>query len=177
MNKLTVVNFAAAPGSGKSTSAAQCFAYFKNRGANVELLNEYAKQLVYSRRQAEMGNQVYMLGKQYKKQMDIAEYGKVPMVFTDSPLFLGLLYSEHLSYFTELKAITYALYYQFDNINVLVNRVKPYNPSGRNQTEEESDALQSKVKALGLHFDYEINGDEAGQIAFAQKLFAKRLTP
>jgi hypothetical protein len=58
-----------------------------------------------------------------------------------------------------------AIYNSYDNINFFVNRVKPYNPKGRNQTADESDALSSEIKNLyqQLNISYtEINGDSAG---------------
>lgn len=170
---MLVLNLFAQPGAGKSTTAATVFSYLKNRGCNAELVNEFAKQMVYSGRQHEMRNQVYMLAKQYKRMEDLEAYNHVPLVVTDSPLLLGLLYSEHLSYFSELRALTHKLFNSpsFENVNVLVNRVKPYNPSGRNQTEAESDALIEKVKALGVQFHYSINGDEEGQRAFAELIY------
>lgn len=167
------VNFFAQPSAGKSTSAAYLFAYLKNRGCNVELINEFAKQMVYSKRQAEMGNQVYMLAKQHKKMKDVEDYEHVPMVMTDSPIILGLLYSDHLAYYQELRALAFKLHRGFRNINVLVNRVKPYNKSGRNQTEEESDALIPKIRKLGVRFHYTMNGDEKGQRAFSKLIFQK----
>jgi hypothetical protein len=53
----------------------------------------------------------------------------------------------------------------YNNINFYINRVKPYNPKGRNQTEVESDALDYKIKKLyadlDIPFEY-INGDDEG---------------
>lgn len=46
----TVINFWGAPGSGKSTAAAELFVQMKKDGANIELTTEYAKDLVYSSR-------------------------------------------------------------------------------------------------------------------------------
>ncbi len=170
---MVVVNFLAQPGAGKSTSAAATFARLKNKGCNVELINEFAKQLVYAKRQHEMGNQVYMLAKQYKKMKDIDDYEHVPLILTDSPILLGLLYSQHLPYYKELKKLAFKLHEGFKNVNVLVRRVKPYNPSGRNQTEKESDALVGKIKKLGIKFDYIIDGDKKGQKAFAKVIYKK----
>ena len=166
------VNLFAQPGSGKSTTAAFVFAYLKNRGCNVELVSEFAKQLTYQKRQHEMSNQVYLLAKQYKKMKDIESYGKVPMIITDSPILIGLMYARDLDYYYQLSELTLKLHGQFTNVNVLVNRTKPYNPSGRNQTEEESNALAEKVLELPVSFDYRINGDENGQKAFAKKMLA-----
>jgi hypothetical protein len=53
----------------------------------------------------------------------------------------------------------------YDNINFFINRVKPYNPKGRNQTAEESDQLSTAIKDLYNKLDIkytEINGDAQG---------------
>lgn len=170
------INLYAQPGAGKSTTAAKVFSYFKNKGYNIELITEYAKQLVYSRRQSEMTNQIYLLAKQYKKMKDIEEYGHVPVVVTDCPLKLGLIYCKKLPYFKEFKALVKKLDLEFTNINVLIKRTKKYNPSGRNQTEKQSDELAKEVEKL-VEFDYVINGDKKGQKKFCKtlkKLFKNR---
>jgi hypothetical protein len=160
------INLYAAPGSGKSTTAAYLFSFFKNRGKNIELITEYCKQLVYSKRENEMTNQIYLLAKQYKKMKDIEDYGHVPIVVTDCPLLLGLVYAKQLPYYEEFKNLVCKLHEGFENINVFIRRTKPYNPSGRLQNEQESDLLSPAIKEL-VKFDYEIDGDERGQEQFA----------
>ena len=53
----------------------------------------------------------------------------------------------------------------YENKNYLVLRTKPYNPSGRHQTQEESDALGEPIKNLlkdrNINFEC-INGDKKG---------------
>ena len=46
MKKTLVVNLLGAPGSGKSTIAASIFSKLKFQNLNVELVSEYAKELV-----------------------------------------------------------------------------------------------------------------------------------
>ena len=54
-----------------------------------------------------------------------------------------------------------------------MNRVKPYNPKGRNQTEAESDALAAPLKSLlelnGI-VHKEINGDDEGYAAVVKEV-------
>lgn len=61
----------------------------------------------------------------------------------------------------------------YNNLNYYVNRVKPYNPKGRNQTEEESDALAAPLKKLidenGISC-VEINGDDEGYAAVVKEV-------
>jgi hypothetical protein len=53
---------------------------------------------------------------------------------------------------------------KFNNLNFYINRVKPYNPKGRNQTENESDVLGSEIIRI-LHADnieyITFDGDES----------------
>lgn len=40
------------------------------------------------------------------------------------------------------------MFSSYDNANYFINRVKKYNPKGRNQTEEESDKIAVEVKEM-----------------------------
>jgi len=170
---MIIVSLYGQPSAGKSTSAAQIFAKLKNSGANVELVDEFAKKLVYAKRNPELANQIYVFAKQYKRLADLEAYEKVPMVITDSALLLGLLYCDKVPYKEELVKLIWKVHHSYENINVLVKRVKPYNPSGRTQTEQESEALIPRLESLGVKWDYVINGDEAGQLELADILLAK----
>ncbi len=48
--RLKVINLWAGPGAGKSTTAAGLFNLMKIRGYNVELVTEFAKEMVYEGR-------------------------------------------------------------------------------------------------------------------------------
>lgn len=159
MNKLKVINLFAGPGSGKSTCAAYVYSKLKMQGLNSELVTEYAKQLVYSGRK--LDDQLYITAKQHQKQKSIADYGQVPLIITDSPLLLGLYYGRDLNYYHTYANLVRRLVKQFDNYDIFIKRVKPYNPSGRVQTEAESDEI-SKWLLDNKVFDKEINGDLAG---------------
>lgn len=173
MDKKTLVNFYGCPGAGKSTAAAALFVYLKNRACNVELVRELAKDLVYAKRQHEMTNQAWILGEQYKRVKDVDNYESVPLIITDSPILLGAVYSQQHHYVNELEGLMYKLNSEFENVNVKVRRVKPYNPSGRNQSESESDALEQIIDSIVPHFDYEINGDEEGQAYIGKEIFGR----
>ena len=61
-------------------------------------------------------------------------------------------------------------------MNYLINRVKPYNPKGRNQTEEESDELKLPIINLmvenGIPFEA-VNGDTDGYSKIVNWVIAK----
>jgi len=165
---MKVINLYAGPGSGKSTTAAYIFSYLKNNNCNVELVREFAKDIVYEKSDHVLNNQIYVTGHQYKRLRDIMDYG-VKLVITDSPLLLGLIYCKSKPYFTEYSELLKKLNSEFQNINVFVKRTKPYNPSGRLQTVEESDDISNQLKSI-IKFDYEIDGTEDHQRKFSKIL-------
>ncbi len=169
---MIVVNLFAGPGSGKSTTAAFLFYYLKSKNCNVELIQEYAKSQVYEGSYHKLNNQVYITAKQYKKLKDIATNSKenVQLVITDSPLLLGRIYCKSKSYYNEYSALLNVLNAEFDNVNVFVKRVKPYNPFGRLQTVEESDEISGTLLTT-MNFHHVINGDTEGQTKLAEMIY------
>lgn len=140
MSKLPIiVNLCGAPGAGKSTGAAYIFSQLKMKGVNAELITEFAKDKTWENNTTALSNQLYVLSKQYyrisrcKNQVDV--------IVTDSPIILSLFYGQWTPYRDELNKLILKLWELDNNILYFVKRVKPYNPAGRNQTEEESDHL------------------------------------
>ena len=145
MKKQIVVNLFGGPGSGKSTTAAGVFSMLKLHGINVELVTEFAKDLTWESRHRALENQYYIWGKQYHKLFRVKH--QVEVIVTDSPLLLSLLYcGDSIStYFDGLVNNTFK---EFNNVNFFLNRIKEYNPSGRNQTEEEAKEIDTMTKQL-----------------------------
>lgn len=150
MNK--VINLFGAPGAGKSTTAAGLFNLMKLVKIPCELVLEYAKDMTYSKRQEEMSDQIYIFAKQNKRIEDIHRYDKNIIVITDSPIKLSLFYGQKLPYFQELTSLINKVNDSRNNIDILIRRVKPYNPSGRNQTEEESNIIQEFLEQFTYNF-------------------------
>lgn len=154
-----VINLFAAPGVGKSTTAAGLFYNLKSRGINAELTSEFAKQLTWDSRQHTLEDQIYVFGKQHNKLRMLLK--DVDVVITDSPLLLGVVYSDAYPQF--FKDTIWWAFEQFNNYNILLERTKAYNPKGRNQTLEESDAIQEKIVALTENILYlKTTGDPEG---------------
>lgn len=145
MSNLKVVNLFAGPGCGKSTLATGVFSLLKLHGINAELATEFCKDLVWEKRTTAMDNQYYVWAKQHHKLFRLQD--QVDIVITDSPLLLSILYSNGSisSHFYRLVDVVFK---QFDNMNFFVNRVKPYNPKGRSQTEDEAKILDANTKRL-----------------------------
>lgn len=136
-----VVNLFGVPGAGKSTGAAYIFSQLKMAGVNAELITEFAKDKVWEENPTifQPDNQIYIFGKQFYKMSRCKD--KVDVIVTDSPLLLSSFYNSSKILGEEFNKTVYNCFSSFNNKTYLLKRVKPYNPKGRLQTEEESDAL------------------------------------
>ena len=135
-----------APGAGKSTGAAYVFSKLKLAGINAELVTEFAKDKVWEESKAVFQNQAYIFGKQYFRISRLQN--KVDVVIADSPILLSSFYENDPVLGEEFDALVTKVFSSYDSMNVFVNRVKPYNPAGRFQNEEESDELAKKLVAF-----------------------------
>lgn len=174
--KTLVVNLFGAPGAGKSTGAAAIFSKLKMIGINAELIGEFAKDKVWEENSEVFKNQAYIFGKQSFRQSRCDE--KVDVMITDSPLPLSILYNTD-PYLTENFNLTVMdVFNSYNNLNFYINRVKKYNPKGRNQTEEESNSLVEPLKNLlkerNIPFE-EVNGDKQGYDYIVKRILEKVL--
>ena len=160
---MIVVNLFGAPGSGKSTGAAYLFSKLKMAGINAELVREFVKGKVYEDSKEVFKNQTYILGKQSFKQSKLRD--KVDVIVTDSPLPLSIYYNDDKDIQDELSSLALKIFDSYDNHNYFINRVKPYNPKGRFQTEEEAidivDGMKDFLTNYNIPFE-ERNGDTIG---------------
>jgi hypothetical protein len=164
-----VVNLFAGPGAGKSTTRAGVFHHLKLDGYNVEEAPEFAKELTWENRQMALSCQPYVFANQlytlYRLQ------GQVDAIITDSPLLLGLVYARGEP--ESLGDLVWDKWREFDNINFFIERDKPYNPIGRNQTEDEAKVKDDEVETLLVEsfvpFEYVI-GDSVAPIYIAMKV-------
>lgn len=163
MKKPIVVNLTGAPGAGKSTGAAKIFSELKQLGVNCELVGEFAKDKTWEHNMTALSCQEYVFGKQSYRLARCRD--EVDVIVTDSPLPLAIIYTSKEEIKKPLTELVMAVYNTYENINFFINRVKPYNPKGRNQTAEESDQLSIKIKRLYNRLDIpftEISGDNEG---------------
>lgn len=144
--KTIVINLFGVPGAGKSTGAAYIFAMLKMNGINAELVTEFAKDKVWEENTEVFKNQSYIFGKQSFKMSRCDN--KVEVIVTDSPLPLSIFYNHDNRLTENFNKSVMDVFNSYDNRNYLLLRVKPYNPSGRLQTEEESNALAKPIMKL-----------------------------
>ena len=161
-----LVNLFGGPGTGKSTTCAGIFHELKVAGVNCEMALEYAKDRVWEGSEVILGNQIYVFGKQYHRIWRLL--GKVDVVITDSPLLNSILYYEgDNDHFKKAVAVEHG---RLTNLNIILERQKPYNPSGRVQTEQKAKDLDNKiVDILDLleehHFTFAANQEAPKEIA------------
>lgn len=176
-HKALIVNLWGGPGSGKSTSATGAFSKLKILGINSEYVPEYAKDLAWSERKVD--NQVLILGKQYDRLWRLRD--KVEVVITDSPLLLTPIYNRlNLIHIPSLDQVALDLYNQFHNLDIFVKRVKPFNPAGRYQTEDQARTIDGDTRAMleqyGIKYQ-EVPGNEDGIEQIVNMVLAKLALP
>lgn len=144
--KPIVVNLMGGPGCGKSTGASYIFSKLKLAGINAELVTEFAKDKTWENNKKALQNQIYVFGKQYFKMDRVRD--EVDVIITDSPLLLSLHYAKD-DFKQGLSILIDEIEKDFDNYcYYLLNRVKKYNPKGRNQTELEAKQIDLKLEEL-----------------------------
>lgn len=169
-----VIGFAGQPGAGKSTVAASVFSILKKNGINAEFVSEYAKDKTWEGNMCALRCQEYVFGKQSYKLARCRD--DVDVIVTDSPLFLGLLYNNNPVLDESFEKVVMNVFNSYNNMVYFVNRVKKYNPKGRNQTESESDEIGIKTKELmnRLKIEYkEIDGNSSGEDIVILDVFHK----
>lgn len=158
---MKVVNLLGGPGTGKSTTASDLFALMKWRNYNVELVNEFAKEATWEEHMTILQDQLYVIAMQNRRLYRIKD--KVDYAITDSPLLLALAYTRDDYFPNHFKNFVRELWDSYDNVNIFLNREKPYHAIGRTQTENEARALDDKVKNMFVEFGIpfiEVPGDE-----------------
>lgn len=154
--RTTVIELYGGPCSGKSTLAAGLYYELKKQGKSAEICREYVKDWAYENRKIGKHDQIYIMGKQIRKESML--YDKVDYIITDSPILLSAFYEE---YYQNLDICKGACLKFLDSAEVerksyFLERNKVYNTEGRYESEEESDklsqALFSYILSLPVNF-------------------------
>jgi hypothetical protein len=139
-----LINLFGGPGTGKSTTAAGVFHQLKLQGINCEMALEYAKDKVWEDSAQVLDNQLYVFGKQYHRIWRLLD--KVDAIICDSPLLNSILYYQDKNpFFPEMVVFEHS---RLNNFNVLLERVKEYNPAGRLQTEDKARELDGRIEGI-----------------------------
>jgi AAA domain len=178
---MKVLNLWGGPGTGKSTTAAGLFYAIKKTGANVELVGEYAKDLVYDRRTNILGDQIYIFAKQQRRIARLADH-HMEWVITDSPIPLGLVYTQPGTLSDHFDQLVMEVFNQYENYNFLLQRNVIYNPVGRNQkNEQEAREFDHKVCELvakhNINIENVVGGEPAVNTILQRIGFGSLTTP
>lgn len=163
---MKVINLWGAPGAGKSTVAAGLFYKMKVAGYKVELVTEYAKDVVWDNRSDLLRDQLYLLAKQNRRLERLRD--KVDWVITDSPLLLVLAYMPEV-YYSHFNSLAYDVWNTYTNINYLLERSHEYKRDGRVQTEDESKIIDEKIQDIFSNYEQcfsVINSKDAASMIF-----------
>lgn len=162
---MKVINLWGGPGAGKSTTAAGLFYEMKKRRLEVELVTEYAKDMVWEGRHNILDDQIYIFAKQQRRIARLRDHS-VDWVITDSPVALGLVYLREGRLTSNFNMLVMEVFNSFDNHNFLLQRNFEYNPVGRNQKDlEEASEYDRKVKALLDTYDVPFRTILGGELA------------
>lgn len=142
--KPLIVNILGGPGCGKSSMTASVFSFLKWNDVNCEMALEYAKEVVWSKTENLLRNQLFVFGQQHNKIYHLLD--KVDVVVTDSPLLLSIIYDTKRN--SNLKSLVLDEFSKYNNVNYLLTRKKKYNPSGRLQTEDEAKGIDLEIREL-----------------------------
>ena len=145
---MQVINLFGGPGVGKSTAAAGLFYEMKKAQIRVELVTEYAKDMVWENRHNILDDQIYIFAKQQRRISRLKDTG-IEWVITDSPIPLGLVYLQEGALPPAFHQLVMEVFAQYTNHNYLLQRYYPYNPVGRNQKDDsEARLFDAKVNQL-----------------------------
>lgn len=105
-------------------------------------------------------DQFFISAMQNRKQERLI--GKVDYAITDCPLLLCEVYMSE-DYPREMIPAMLAVFNRYDNINVVLNRKKKYNPNGRNQDENGARVIDRTIREMlarnNVPIHLELDGD------------------
>lgn len=143
---MLVINLWGAPGSGKSTTAAGLYFLMKINKYKVELVTEYAKDLVWNNHEAMFGNQISIFAEQNWRLHRLLDKG-LDFVITDSPLPLPSFYKPK-GYLQSFDSIVMETFHSYNNLNYFLHRVASFEKIGRRHNETESETIAADLQAF-----------------------------
>lgn len=174
---VVVVNLFGAPGTGKSTLAADLFARLKRLGVKCELITEFPKDCVYEGNMCALMCQEYVFGNQSYRMFRCSD--KVDVIITDSPLPLSILYKSSRYLDESFDELIWKTFNHYVNINyLLLPSEDNYKTEGRIHSKIESEAIHKQLQILldSGKVDYQIVIPEKDEYKMMQNILNK-ITP
>lgn len=135
------INLYGGPSSGKSTIAAQIFAALKVLGKRVELVREYAKELVYEGQNMKLlseSDRLIILAEQFRRESIL--HNSVDFIITDSPMILTAYFHKY-DYAKDIVL----RHLNPNEIHIWVERPAQFEEVDRSHNEEESKKIDSEM--------------------------------
>ena len=147
-----ILNLLGGPSCGKSTAAAYLYFYLKANGHKTELVREYVKDWAWDNRKIGVYDQLYIAGKQIKREALLLS--KVDVIVTDSAVWLGGVYASIYSppYIKQaVDSMIKGYYIQAESeghkhTNILLQRSTKYDPYGRYETEAQAREIDKRIE-------------------------------
>ena len=171
MKNTLIVNLFGGPGTGKSTLMARIFSELKVQGYDCEMVTEFAKDLVWEKRNETFKDELYIFAKQNHRLFRVN--GKVDIIVTDRPLLLTNAYNQDDK---ELCSLCLKTFNQYNNLNFLLKRQTVYQENGRNQSEKEAmqrDKITEDLFESNEINYYTVNNNDLADIIEVIKLHVK----
>ena len=149
---MMVINLFGGPGVGKSTMAAELFVKMKKYGYKVELVTEFAKDLVYASDSTRLDDQLMVFSEQHHRLFRLKD--EVDYVITDSPLLITKAYNKTLDPKT-FEPFVNSVFDSYNNINFLIERNDSfYQKYGREQDLSEAKEIDNIIEDILKYRNY-----------------------
>jgi hypothetical protein len=143
----------------------------KKLGHDVEISLEIAKEICYDNSLDTLNDVIYIIGEQHRRLYRFI--GKTEYIVTDCPLIQTLpymYYESRLSHYkdravlkNQLENLVVAIHNQIPSINIYLRRDMDYKGKGRNENEQQADAVAGVT--LGLLSKHKIEYHSARPIS------------
>ncbi len=118
-----------------------------------------------------MRNQTWILGSQYEMLRRCVH--QVDVIITDTSLMNSAIYGQELPFYDQISELAAAMFNSMDNLSFFVERLKPYNPIGRSQDEDQAKNIDGVVRTMLEYHDIRysvIPGNVEGESRVVEKI-------
>lgn len=143
------INFYSGPCCGKSVMAANVFLELKKRSRNVELIQEYAKDLAYDGIKIRPYDQLKIFAEQVSREYRVLQSCSDVVTITDSPILLNIPYAQKYGFesWRSLVEIARKFELEYPSVNFFLERQDcPYSTVGRYETSDEAQTMDLLIR-------------------------------
>ena len=140
-----IAEFFGGPSTGKSTTTALTYGLLKQEGFNAEMVHEFAKDLVWEKRNVALSNQIYVMGKQIHRFERLM--GEVDIIVSDTSILLSSIYGDVSNDFEQGLL---SKWHEWNVLPIFIERTEahPFRQEGRNHSYEESLEKDKEIQEM-----------------------------